>query len=125
MGRRVTRWVPVAEAARTAGIPVHRMRRRLRALNDLHGGGLLRRFSDKGQAWLYVDAAALDEVLRTERLEDRLSEVRAQLSDHERKLAVLRSEVARLRRRTLGRRSDGERHGATVGAPSQVGAEQC
>src|SRR5262245_57661957 len=64
---KLDRWIPLAEAARLAGEPIWRFRRRLGALNGQSGGRLLRHFGfGTRKRRLHVSAEALLGVLRTD-----------------------------------------------------------
>lgn len=64
---KLDRWIPLAEAARMAGEPPRRFRRRLHALNRQAGGKLLRHFGQGQQKRrLHVSAEALMSYMRTD-----------------------------------------------------------
>ncbi len=61
------RWIPLAEAARIAGEPPWKFRRKMLALNAQQGGGLLRHFGFGTRLRrLHVSAEALLSLLRTD-----------------------------------------------------------
>lgn len=96
---RLDPWISLRRAADLMELPVWTARRRLHTLNDAVGGGVLRRFTDRGR--IYVDVGALLYHLRNDpkESEDDFDELRAKVEDLERKILALRNAHRHLRRR--------------------------
>lgn len=92
----------IPEAAELAGVKVYTMRRRLRALNERHGGKLLLSFSNGARVgkWL-VSPSVLMELMRTDQKADDAKEEATdnRLAEVDGKLLALRGAHRKLRGR--------------------------
>lgn len=102
---KLDRWIPMAEAARMAGEPPRRFRRRMHALNRQAGGKLLRHFGHGQQKRrLHVSAEALMSYMRTDpdALDAELSDLTIRIEELE--AALERERKARLAFQAQARR---------------------
>jgi len=87
-------WIPLAETARKAGVPERTMRRRMVALHQRLGGGVLRSYHPEGghvRKW-FVNAAALRAGIEKDpdATEVALGEHLVRIEELERRLLALR-----------------------------------
>lgn len=93
-GKKLDRWIPLAEAAELAHVNVDTMRRRMHALNERMGGRVMVSYHRRGKPRKYfVSVEALFSVMHTDpELRDReLAEMSERLRSAELKLDALRN----------------------------------
>jgi len=100
---KLDRWIPLAEAARIADVPLRRFRRRMHALNRRTRGALMKNFAKgegAGSRW-HVSAEALLHQLRSdpEIIDEKIAELERKVADHETKLTALRDSYRAFRRK--------------------------
>lgn len=100
---KLDRWVPMAEAAKLADEPLWRFRRRMKILNERHGGQLLKHFGRGNKhKRLHVSAEALMHHLRTDpnAIDEQVEALQAELAVTNRKLEALRDSHHAFRRKS-------------------------
>jgi hypothetical protein len=92
---KLDQWIPLGKAARMAGVPVRKFRKRMYALDARAGGGILRHMGEgETRRHMLVSAEALRVYLRT----DPTAQMNA-IRDAEQDIETLRIEVQDLKKR--------------------------
>lgn len=113
-----TDWTPLTRLARESGVPVRTMRRRMAALHQQLGGGVLRAYNEPGTRvgkwWVNVTVlqahhGRAEAEAERERVEDQQEAVQAQLGEHLLRIEAVERKTQALRDRAIAQRKRLER----------------